>query len=511
MVPLSSDGNSNNRFETLDLNDAFRQPVVLTIIDEIDHFCALFGEMVPVIGIDYRRTEPDLSGRRPRNKIEQPFSSAPPCILAIVTYRAACLPFLKSVHQAMINSGARSVPEPLLVDANSDSDCVRAIATAFSSVLHKQTALFSDQVREIAQLRQRNEVLQNRYQELEAFLDRKGLQPCDLAFESPPLIDAAATRAITVPPNTLIYQLLPVASNGVCAIAFHVPADVYLNNQCDVLLRTLEDDSVVERWSLDPRMMHGGWNVLSLRRSIGGLRRSLRIEISTSGDGDGLHLSLGGYQPIDRFRVCRMGDGVALSRRNLAIRVWAGLADFVLPLWFDGHSSSLTGEKQRGPVEFPLPEDVLRRLRPSRDDGAAMDFIAVDYLEDEQALLCHPPQVGVTTVNLPRCLPPGTIRVSAVVYVANQLSPPVTFELRALNCQASGNVPDAAPSVVAECSRSEPVTIAPGEERTVNLFLDPAPPHGADLHLVTRMENEGNNYYAWARFKSITLMVDNAY
>ncbi len=86
----------------------------------------------------------------------------------------------------------------------------------------KNAELTTTLFRQLSESRQANEELQNRFAALEAFIDRHGLQPFELAFINPPIDDDTEPNVLATASGARISQILPVASVGVSAIALHI-------------------------------------------------------------------------------------------------------------------------------------------------------------------------------------------------------------------------------------------------------------------------------------------------
>lgn len=407
-----------------------------------------------------------------------------------------------------------NVPEPILLDGADTASLAAALLTQAQLVLRQQAEMTTALARQLADARQSNEDLQNRFAALEIFIDRHGLQPFERAFINEPAHDdsdpnALAANVLAMAANGRIAQILPVASLGVSAVAFHVARPAPRSDATLVVsLTTIEDGTLVESWTVPAGELPAGWTTLSLRQAIAGLRRTLRLVISVEGARTDLpFLSLGGAQPLDLFRLQDHDLRQSMTSASLALQVFVGLPGVVPPS--PGGFTARSGEDNKGGLrERSLDPDLLRDATQVRLDSDTSGFDGVSYLEDERIVSCHPPAFGMTVAKIPGGCPAGTLRLSANLLVDHAKSRDVEFALVAGNDESRilhllGGV-------------AEPVTgegfsgwtrVPAKQPRFASLYIDGAAGGASDLYLATRMVEPGNHDFAWARFLNLHALI----
>lgn len=468
--------------------ELFRTPVVCIPADEVDKLLPYVGSAFPIVAVDDALLA-ELSS--PVN--ERLFLSAPPCIVAMLTLNAANLMLLDQVRNGFLALNAAAVPAPAVLTLGNASSIVSALAGGISHTIEEQAKLISRQSREVAQLRQQNEQLQNQLHSLEAFLDRRGEQPCELVFTSPPALGTEEDYRLKLANDQRLGQLLPVASQGVCGFGLYV--DVPGGSDCQFIatMQSLEDGLTIGSWQIQANQLRSGWNTFALDKSVAGLRRSIRLDLSSSGSGKPPTLALGEIQPVVRFQAWDFAANQPLSHRNFAIKVYAGLPGLMVPDWFSSPAGDVGGFR-----EAALDPT---RLATARQTGfnAPVSYDEVVYLADEKALLCHPPKVGTTVAEMADVLPKGTIRVSAIGYLPNKQSKSVELRLRAV-APASGSFDE---TIVAE---SAWMIVEPNQSVVINAFFSRPVTASASVEFLARMKEQGNSDYAWAKFRDISIV-----
>jgi hypothetical protein len=442
--------------------------------------------------------------------------SEPPLHLAgIVTFEKADADLLARAADWLRLRRPDGVPEPQLFE----TDDIAAFAAGLLATQYRsqrqQSEMNTALSRQLADLRQGNEDLQNRFAALEAFIGRHGLQPFERAFVNDPILDdtdptAMAPNVLAMATNARVSQILPVASLGVSAIALHIArAAPRSEATLSITLNSIESGEQIESWTIPAADIPQGWMTLSLRTAVAGLKRTLRLVISAEGARSDLPiLSLGGAQPLDLFRLqdCDLKQSVTAS--SLALQIYVGLPGVVPPspggfAAQHGHEASGGGLR-----ELSLSSEILREITQVHLDPDASGFNGVTYLDGERIISCHPPAFGMTIAKLPAGCPAGTLRLSANLLVDNAQSRDVEFALVASNDETRimhllGGV---AEPVKGE-GFSGWIRVPAKQPRFASLYIEGNAPTAGDLYLATRMVEPGNHDFAWARFLNLHALV----
>lgn len=407
-----------------------------------------------------------------------------------------------------------SIPEPQLLESSDTATLGAALLAQTHHALRQQAEMTTALARQLADARQSNEDLQNRFAALETFIDRHGLQPFERAFINDPIEDgveptALAANVLAMAANGRISQILPVASLGVSAIALHVARPAPRSDATfTISLSSIEDGALIESWSVPADELPLGWTTLSLRQAIAGLRRTLRLVISVEGGRTDLPLlSLGGAQPLDLFRLQDHDLQQSITSASLALQVFVGLPGVVPPS--PGGFTARASEEQKGGLrEQSLPTEILRDATQARLDPDTSGFDGVTYLDGERVISCHPPAFGMTVAKIPGGCPAGTLRLSANLLVDHAKSRDVEFALVSSNDESRilhllGGVAEP----VAGEGFSGWTRVPAKQPRFASLYIDGAAHGASDLYLATRMVEPGNHDFAWARFLNLHALI----
>lgn len=403
-----------------------------------------------------------------------------------------------------------AIPTPQVLKADDGTAFAATILANANQLAIKNAELTATLFRQLADARQANEDLQNRFAALEAFIDRHGLQPFELAFINPPIDDDTEPNVLAAASGARICQILPVASAGVSAIALHISkaaprSDAILN----VALSSVEDGRLIENWSVPAAEVDAGWMTLSLKSTIAGLRRTLRLTVSVDGQRLDLPtLSLGNAQPLELFRLQDPDLQQSISNSSLALQVYVGLPGVVPPNRTGFSARVAQDNSSQSMRETSLDSEVLAQTRQVHLDADSSGFDGVTYLDGDRIVSCHPPAFGTTIAKIAGGCPAGTLRLSANLMVAHERARDVEFALvttndegRVINLLSGTADPDSGEGF------SGWVRVPAKQPRFASLYLDAASPDASDLYLATRMVDPGNHDFAWARFLNIHALV----
>ncbi|MBI2254628.1 MAG: hypothetical protein HYU58_08425 [Proteobacteria bacterium] len=438
--------------------------------------------------------------------LDQRLTEAPIQIAAIIAFDQGERELVDRAGDWLHKRSSGATPAPQLIASDDVVGFSASILDTTRQLAQRNAELTTSLFRQLADARQANEDLQNRFAALEAFIDRAGLQPFDVAFINPPVEDELEPNVLATAGNGGISQILPVASTGVSAIALHIGK---ATPRSDAILRatlqTVEDGRLIETWSMPAADLHAGWMTLALRKTIAGLRRTLRLIISVEGHGADLPtLSLGNAQPLPLFRLQDTDLRQSISSSSLALQVYVGLPGVVPPTPGTFAAHSKRDRAEQGLREMTVPQDVLSQAYQVSLDAEPSVFDGVRYLDSERVVSCHPPAFGNTVAKIAGGCPVGALRISANLLVAHEKARDVEFAL--LACGSDDRVL----GLLAGTADPQPgegfsgwVRVPAQQPRFASLYLDAPAREESDLYLVTRMVEPGNHDFAWARFSNI--------
>ena len=485
-----------------------KRPIILFCGQPGDAVRAMIADNCDLLKLK-RVTDDHLLLRDPAGS-DLRISEAPAFVMAVMAFAPSDIEMASRAVEWLRKRTHSSLPDVFQAGPEDVAAVASHLLANAEQIASRHAAMATSLFRQLADARQANEDLQNRFAALEAFIDRAGLQPFDLAFINPPLDDEAEPNVLGTAGAGGISQILPVASAGVSAIGIHIArAAPRSTGMLNAALQTVEDGRLVETWSLPIAEIGAGWLTLGLQKSLAGLRRTLRLIVSVDdARADLPSLSLGNAQPLPLFRVQDADLRQSISSASLALQVYVGLPGVVPP----GRGAFAGGRRQEkgepGLREFALPASLLGATHQVNLDSDSSGFEGVSYLDGERIVSCHPPAFGSTIAKVAGGCPEGAVRVSANLLVAHEKARDVEFALvvsrdenRVVNLLAGAVDPQPGEGF------SGWVRVPAQQPRFASLFLDAPARECSDLYLVTRMVNPGNHDFAWARFLNLHALV----
>ncbi|MDY0870930.1 DUF6212 domain-containing protein [Dongia rigui] len=485
-----------------------KKPAILFSGQPSDDIRALAGDAYALLKI--KRVADDHILTRDVSGQDQRLAEAPVQLAAIIAFDQSERELVDRAGDWLQKRRNGSVPTPQLIAPDDVMGFAASILGTAQQLAQRSAELTTSLFRQLADARQANEDLQNRFAALEAFIDRAGLQPFDIAFINPPVEDETEPNVLATASNGSISQILPVASTGVSAIALHIAkATPRGEGIFRATLQSVEDGRMIENWSVPISELNPGWMTLALQKSIAGLRRTLRLIISVEGHKADLPtLSLGNAQPLPLFRLQDADLRQSISSSSLALQVYVGLPGVVPPT--PGTFAARGGREktEQGLREVTLPQEILAGTQQVALDTESSGFDGVRYLEGERIVSCHPPAFGTTIGKIPGGCPAGALRVSANLLVAHEKARDVEFALVAGNSE-SRIIDLLAGSTDPQSGEgfSGWIRVPAQQPRFASLYLDAPARTASDLYLVTRMVEAGNHDFAWARFLNVHALV----
>lgn len=488
--------------------DLLKEPILLRLGIEHDDLPSELSNAVKILGFEGVKDEAAIFSDATGGKTEA--FEAPLCILAVLLN-----PAHRGREKRLLDwlKGRGIIEEPVILEwrTGKEMETAGVLIRKLSGMLVSDARRMVKSNRELLALRTLNDNLQNRFATVESFIDRKGMQPFELAFSNEPVTSSSRSNVLADASFDGVSQVLPVASAGVSAIAIHFDRlshrdDATLNAQ----LVTMEDMAIVESWVIPLGKLKHGWNYLGLSRTLAGLRRTLNLRVQVDGADDELPLlSLGGLQPLEMFQVRDAANDVPLLKNSLAIQVWCGMPGVVLPSWANYLPAQSEKVREGGFREMPLASGILDLATLANTDEISFEFAAILPLPEEKAVGCHPPSTGMTIGQIPAACPPKILRISSDVVVDNEESQDVEFAI-----VVAASLENARP-LFAEQRTVDPgegfsgwVSIAPGENNRISAFINDQIGVWQNIYFATRMTTPGDNSFAWAKFRNVSLMVN---
>ncbi len=489
--------------------DLLKEPILLRMGIDHDEIPDGLSKAVKILGFEGVKDDAAILSDSSGQKFEM--HEAPLCTLAVLIN-----PVHRGRDKRLLDwlKSRGIVDEPTVFEWHSGKEIETAglIIQKLVSLLSFDARKITQSNRELLALRTLNDNLQNRFAAVESFVDRQGLQPFDLAFSNEPVSSSSRANVLADASYDGLSQILPVASAGVSAVAIHFERlvrrdDATLNAQ----LVTLEDMCIVESWEVPLSKLGQGWNYLGLSRTLAGLRRTLSLRLRIDGIDDEMPLlSLGGLQPLEMFQVRDAANDSPLLKNSLALQIWCGMPGILLPSWANYLPAQSREAGDGGFREIPMATGILELADLSNTDEISFEFAAILPLPEERAIGCHPPSSGVTIGHIPAACPPNILRVSSSAVIDNEESKDVDFALViASDVQNARQLLDEQRQPVSGEGFSGWVSVAPGEEPRLNAFITEQVRVWQNIYIATRMKNKpGDNAFAWAKFRNISLMVN---
>jgi len=366
-----------------------------------------------------------------------------------------------------------------------------------------------DTLRRLTALRRANHQLQDAFHGLEKVLPENANR-LEAIFADEPRAEEAGLPLEWNSGGMI--QILPVPSGGVSAIQLFI-ANI-LRSDGAVLrihLTTLEDQQVVDRWTVPLDRLTEGWTSFSLSRVMTGAARTLELRLNLEGkEGARLMLGRGAAQPLPLFQL-RHGPKAAVRPFGLAMRVMCGAphaASAAGPHYMMADTRRATAANV---TETPLAPLLLAKATHANAGSVAFDFPPVKSLSSQVAVECHPPSTGFTLAQVP--LPPSArpVSVSAEAAIRNPKSKPIEFAI-VLTDDADRVQPILA-------GTAEPLAHEGFSGWTAASAEESAHPRAAiarpdrkrpKLYLATRMKASADNFFAWATFRNIQMQVPSS-
>jgi hypothetical protein len=365
-------------------------------------------------------------------------------------------------------------------------------------------------LRQLVGQRRANEELQNSFLEIERRLPPSATN-LELVFaDERQTAEARLTLGWGSPG---LAQILPVASDGVSAIALSLFA---VAARSDALIRihlcSVEEQYVIDRWTIPLSRLNAGWTMLALTRALVGPPHTLELRLDLDGQADSaVSLHLGVQQPVEQFQVRNALTGVPFVENGVSMQVWCGD-----PFGTQAIKGDLVVADPRprgaGPGRHGLftPSQLAGVSRVKTTD-AGLSFNPVSFVPYRAAIACHPPSNGVTIASLPLPTIHRVCGLAATIEVGNQMSRPVEFALAVASDdeRARGLLEGRFEAAEGE-ALSDWTGAAYGTPAPISMRFKPGERAIERAYLATRMAGKGGNEFAWARFRNLSFAMASA-
>ncbi len=415
-------------------------------------------------------------------------------------------PNLNRLTKWLRESGTDPLPQVYSWAKGKEQRALAAATAELKRLAAEGLTAYSETAQQARRLRASNAELRYRFALAESALQRRDAVPFTLAFSNEPVAEPSPYDVLNESAAG-VSQILPVASGGVAAIALHFGAADISGGTLELTLASLEDAQLLERWSITSTEIAAGWNIFGLSRTLSGQDRTLKLQISKSGDERLPPLSLGNGQPIPDFQIRDLATQQAAMPRSLALQVWRGLPGTRLSSSIEAHMPVRRNASTGGFTERPVAALSLRSVELANPEAVSFDFKPVWAPPGENTATCHPPSHGVTLGQLPHAAPGEAIKISASIGIGNERSQEVDFGMvvtdhpaRALEILQGGSSP------LPHEAFSGWARITSKQARRISAFCDVSD-DARNVFIATRMTHPGDNSYAQARFKDFTIMV----
>jgi hypothetical protein len=476
--------------------------------EEVRHFSALLPREISVFGVISVSTQSVTVSNEVGRRFQ--LTTAYMMTIGFVARDRRALGLLERIRAVfMLWSGSQFPPVAVLAEDDSSASLNLLLAGALPERLKVAAEQATRLWRELYQLRQAHENLQDQFNAVEGFLSRKNLQPTELIFENPVVEEQGGRQQIG--PLTRLTQILPVSSLGLSAIEIYVLDNEHagkIASDINVQLRTLEDGVVRGEWRLPRKVLSSGWITLGLPKTLSGMRRTPELVISCGPDSDLSALGLGPTQPIHEF--CVTYDGGRTLPHSLAFKAWSGLPGF-RPVHAGRLIEPLSSEPEELVRATALPLSALMAAEDLSELGYSLEYELVRYENNKAGVLCHPPPDGATLARLGRIDTTDLIGVSCMVALDHEMAAPVSFALivsdadeNAVRDRLAGRTDQNDPDRVFEWTGWH--SLAATEQSHLHVMGNFADREDLRIFVATSMAKNDPNYYAWAMFSSFSAL-----
>ena len=408
---------------------------------------------------------------------------------------------VEKAHELLQALSSVELQPPLFIPRGGPHDDISLATTEFIAAEYKTLCHeFVRTLKGLAELRARHENLQNDFAGLEAYVHNSGLGPCELLFENAP----TGSLERTIGRSGVVSQLLPVSSASIAAVQLHTARGESDDSVSQLIysLRSVEDRELLWRGSSNGAVSEAGWITIFFPSISGPVDRSVELVIESGAGNKPINLSVGHAQPIELFRARSM-EGIR-SKSSLALRCWAGLPGVALANIAEAEAKlgrHVAVRERR--ISAPFLMDfvhVLSRWQP--------EFIPVKFLNDEQAVECHPPPIGPTAGVLTLSEMADPFILNADCRVNGTQAQPIKFFMGLIPNKVHFDPAEYVEDVEAlldSCeSNSGWLTLGAGEYSSLSVSCER--PYGAARVIIATMMAKGqDNSFAWARFRNFTI------
>lgn len=403
----------------------------------------------------------------------------------------------------------RTIPEMPTIRLGADDIVAGAalIREVLAGSVYRLAALTASITTELAMLRRERETLFENYRCLEDAFHARNWEAATEVFAHDPFVDAREEGIGQLLHEGSVEQLFPVSSYGVSGFALHFRKPINQAGELRVKLGYVESGETVAEWVVPFASIVANWNFFGLPKACDGGPRTLRLRVSAVG-GLPPEPSLGHPIANERYAAHAEVDHGDLANRPLAFRIFTGLPGARptgMPTVF---SPSVVAREQRI-EDYLLPAALLNAVADVSVTPINPDFQSVGFLEQEEAIVCHPLMEGISAGALTGAAAPGTVRFSARALIDHPEGRPAAVGLLLILPTADLR------ARIAELDRDGSVShpeffsgwreVTPEQPININVLLDTPLVNAMDLVVVSRAITESVDF-SWLKVRDFRMV-----
>ena len=303
-------------------------------------------------------------------------------------------------------------------------------------------------------------------------------------------------------PPEVLAQPLPAWSRGLAGIDMHVAQGASGNGMLVASLYAADGNCVLGEWQVPFTHLRPGWLPLRFPSILDSHYRTLELRLWHIDGADSPRLSLAPTGLLDEFAIrmtkhAEIGSGC--GPQMLAVRIWGGLPGTPCDAPRDTAGRSLRCE-----LSVPIPDHIVARVRATRQLFAPFHWFG--GLPDGSVLL-HPVRDKVAAACI-RLSPTAALRGVGceVVMVDPRRRTPIACKLIVAIPETTVDQAEGEEQVLASSQwvvLEEPGVPHPLSAPLARLHFGPV-----NLHLFTRVADDGPDYYGRTIFSRFELRID---
>ena len=345
--------------------------------------------------------------------------------------------------------------------------------------------------------------------EINEVLENLRLSPPRLVFASDKL-EGETVVPVTEPQENwretaaILVQPFPVWSRGIIEIDVHVMHSAPSSGALCASLYAVDGDRVLATWRIPFADLRPGWLPLRVATALDRSFRALELRLCAVGF-EPPRLSIASTGLFDELAMKIRPDATggsncdAVPSRMLALRIWGALPGTRWDVSTGGDAHPLSGE-----LAVSLPDHIVARAHATRDFTASFRWF--DPLPGGRVLL-HPLYNRVAAARIP-LLPTSALRAvnCEVMIEDNRRRTPIACKLVVTAPEITADQAESEEQVLA--SSGWMVLLQPQHSYLLSAPLNRLYSGPVNLHLFTRVADDGPDYYGRTIFGRFELRID---